>query len=208
MSAHRFLTIPSASIILGVCLNMPASALPGGPSSCGGVEIWPYSIKGPMAIATDGATVIWNINQNVCCLSDAKLAGNADALAKIKPHMQPTNAGRFTPVINPEGALHYETALNWVAALSACSGGKGWLNKSNWQRPVTPQSDVSSEGTGTLNASFGSGCTGDAMSTPLPPGVIEENSPKWGTAFHGGRVALRGARANGSDKWRTAAVRI
>ncbi len=39
------------------------------------------------------------------------------------------------PVIDPDGTMDYETALNWVNALNLYNNGMGWLNHITWQLP-------------------------------------------------------------------------
>ena len=59
------------------------------------------------------------------------------------PPTNPDPEGDGTlPVINPDGTMDYETALNWVNALNKFNGGKGWLDHNPWQLPDTIPTDT------------------------------------------------------------------
>lgn len=68
--------------------------------------------------------IVYDSNQGDCWLADANLAGQPEVRA----------AGSL-PVINPDGTMDWETALNWVNALNSYDNGRGWLNHSDWQLP-------------------------------------------------------------------------
>ncbi len=99
----------------------------------------------------DGLTV-YDANQGLCWLADADLAAD--------PRMQ---AALGVSGIDPNGAMLYPTALQWVAALNAYNGGKGYLGHNNWQLPVTPLLDTSCAEKGSGGGNFGPLCTASAM---------------------------------------------
>jgi hypothetical protein len=107
----------------------------------------------------NGDTLINDANQGLCWLADANLAGNPAVRALVP--LAPTNPDGSTPVINPDGTMDYQTALNWVSALNNYNGGKGWLNHNNWQLPANPAVDTTCSSVNVDN--FGVLCTGDAM---------------------------------------------
>ncbi len=106
-----------------------------------------------------GATIIYDANQAVCWLADANLAGNPQVRAAV--HLSPQNPDGSAPVINPDGTMNYQTALNWVASLNSYNGGLGWLNHNTWQLPTNPAVDPTCSSSNTDN--FGAQCTGGAM---------------------------------------------
>jgi hypothetical protein len=83
--------------------------------------------------SVDGGVIIYDANQKLCWLGNANLAGDSEARAHVK--LAPTNRDGSTPVINPDGTMNYQTALNWVSALNSYNG-EGWLNHHNWQLPT------------------------------------------------------------------------
>lgn len=109
--------------------------------------------------SVDGGVLIYDANQKLCWLGDANLAGDPDARAHVK--LAPTNRDGSKPVINPDGTMDYQTALNWVSALNNYNSGEGWLNHHNWQLPTVPAVDKTC--TSVNNDDFGVLCTGDAM---------------------------------------------
>jgi hypothetical protein len=109
--------------------------------------------------SVDGGEIIYDANQKLCWLGDANLAGNPAARAHVT--LAPKNRDGSTPVINPDGTMDYQTALNWVNALNRYNGGEGWLSHHNWQLPTNPGVDKTC--TSVNNDNFGVLCTGDAM---------------------------------------------
>jgi hypothetical protein len=55
---------------------------------------------------------VYDSNLGVCWLADGNLAGDPAVVALIKPSMTTVNADGSAPVINPDGTMDYETALN------------------------------------------------------------------------------------------------
>jgi hypothetical protein len=109
--------------------------------------------------SVDGGVIIYDANQKLCWLGDANLAGDRDLRAHVK--LAPTNRDGSTPVINPDGTMNYQTALNWVNALNDYNGGEGWLNHRDWQLPTNPGVDRTC--TSVNGDNFGVLCTRNAM---------------------------------------------
>jgi len=111
--------------------------------------------------------IVYDSNLGVCWLADANLAeelsqGNLPVREKVMAYLSMKNEDGSTPVINPDGTMDYETALNWVQALNLYNGGKGWLNHNHWQLPATPQTDSTcSSQNGEIY--FGVQCTNSAL---------------------------------------------
>lgn len=77
----------------------------------------------------DLGTVVYDSNQGVCWLADANLAGHSDVRAAVP--LSTVNPDGSTPLINPDGTMDYQTALNWVDALNRYDSGRAWLNHNN-----------------------------------------------------------------------------
>jgi hypothetical protein len=108
----------------------------------------------------DGGTIVYDSNQGLCWLADANLAGNPFVRAMV--NLSPINPdGLTTPVINPDGTMDYQTALNWVNALNDYNHGNGWLNHHNWQLPTAQATDTSCSSHNGGN--FGALCSGSAL---------------------------------------------
>jgi hypothetical protein len=103
--------------------------------------------------------IVYDLNQGICWLADANLAGNSKAREEI--HLSSTNPDGTTPVIYPDGTMNYQTALNWVSALNLFKNGKGYLGHNNWQLPDNPLDDPTCSSFN--NGSFGIDCTGSAL---------------------------------------------
>jgi len=103
----------------------------------------------------EGGLLVYDATQGLCWLADADLAGDPGVRALVT--LSATNADGSTPVINPDGTMDYETALNWVDALNRFEHGNGWLGHHNWQLPSNPSSDP------TCSHNFGILCTGSAL---------------------------------------------
>jgi hypothetical protein len=108
--------------------------------------------------SVDGGAIIYDTNQGLCWLGDANLAGNPAVRAHVT--LASTNPDGSMPVINPDGTMNYQTALNWVNALNSYNG-QGWLHHRDWQLPTTPAVDKTCSSMNGDN--FGVLCTGDAM---------------------------------------------
>jgi hypothetical protein len=104
-------------------------------------------------------TIVYDSLQGLCWLADANLAG--DPLVRARVKLAGQNPDGSAPVINPDGTMDYQTALNWVSALNHYNAGKGWLGHNNWQLPTTPQEDPSCSSHNWGN--FGVLCTGSAL---------------------------------------------
>lgn len=116
----------------------------------------PFAAQG--LIIVEGG-LIYDSNQQLCWLKDANLAGNPEARAKI--HLHTTNPDGSFPVINPDGTMDWETALNLVNTLNDYNNGQGWLDHSDWQLPTNPHADTSCSSKKAGN--FGVLCQGSAM---------------------------------------------
>jgi hypothetical protein len=109
--------------------------------------------------AVDGGAIVYDRNQGLCWLGDANLAGNPMVRALVR--LAPTNPDGSSPVINPDGTMDYQTALNWVNSLNSFDHGNGWLNHHDWQLPTSPAVDKTC--TAFNNDNFGALCTGNGM---------------------------------------------
>jgi hypothetical protein len=162
----------------------------GQPTPCG---IAIGSVPGTKGLVLTLSGLVFDPNQGlgqgqgVCWLADANLAGNPLARALISPYLDSTNPltqdtqGNpivTTPVINPDGTMDYQTALNWVNALNEFNDGRGWLNHDDWQLPTTSPLDTSCSSKN--NGNFGILCTGGALANlynvglerPYPDSVV------------------------------------
>ena len=99
---------------------------------------------------SDRGQMVYDANQGVCWLADANLAGD--------PWIQ---AALGVSGINPNGTMNWATALNFVDALNAYDGGRGYLGHNNWQLPDTPLDDDTCSSLN--NGGFGASCTGSAL---------------------------------------------
>jgi len=104
-------------------------------------------------------TIVYDSSQGLCWLADANLAANPEVRERVT--LASLNPDGTTPVINPDGTMDYQTALNWVNALNRYDNGKGWLGHNNWQLPTTAQVDTSCSSHNWGN--FGVQCTGSAL---------------------------------------------
>lgn len=107
----------------------------------------------------NGGALVYDKNQELCWLADANLAGNPAVRAQVT--LANTNPDGSTPVINPDGTMGYQTALNWVNGLNSYNGGNGWRNHNNWQLPTNPAVDTTCSSINVDN--FGVLCTGSAL---------------------------------------------
>ncbi len=114
--------------------------------------------------------IVYDSNQGVCWLADANLAGHPEVRAAVP--LSPVNPdGVSVPVINPDGTMDWQTALNWVNALNSYNSGKGWLNHNNWQLPTNPATDTTCSAHNIDN--FGIQCTGGALSNLYYVGLAQ-----------------------------------
>ena len=73
----------------------------------------------------DDGLIVYDSNENVCWLADANPAGNPVVRAAVK--LSQYNSDGALPVINPDGTMNWETALNWVNALNNYNNSRGSL---------------------------------------------------------------------------------
>ena len=119
--------------------------------------------------------IVYDSNQGVCWLADANLAGD--------PALQATLG---VSGINPNGTMNWATALNFVNALNAYDGGRGYLGHNNWQLPDTPLDDSTCSSFN--NGGFGALCTGSALGN-LYYVWLGENFPNSVVAYFSNAVA-------------------
>ncbi len=101
---------------------------------------------------TDGGQLVYDANQQVYWLANANLAADPTIRATLG-----------VTGINPNGAMTYTTALQWVDALNHANDGAGYLGHANWQLPTAPPVDPTCTSTGHGDNSFGANCTGSAL---------------------------------------------
>jgi hypothetical protein len=119
--------------------------------------------------ADEFGLIVYDSNQDLCWLADANLAGHPEVRAAIT--LSIANPDGSTPLINPDGTMDWQTALNWVNALNSYNHGKGWLNHKNWQLPTNPTTDLTCSAFNTNN--FGAQCTGSALGNLYNVGLRE-----------------------------------
>lgn len=152
-----------------------ARAATGDAHPCGSVSGWspgPPATEGPGHGLTpdEFGLLVYDSNQGVCWLADANLAGHPEVRAVVP--LAPANPDGSLPVINPDGTMDWETALNWVSALNGFDHGRGWLGHNNWQLPTNPAMDLSCSSYN--NANFGAQCTGSALGNLYTVGLGQQ----------------------------------
>jgi hypothetical protein len=165
----RSLVVAAWGTIVFSCIGVSAAQnaqISGIPPPCGGAQAKaPFPGTNGLFVVNGGPIytewTVYDSNLGVCWLADGNLAGDPAVVALIKPSMTTVNADGSAPVINPDGTMDYETALNWIAALNLYNSGNGWLNHNNWQLPATPQEDLTCSSQNGIN--FGVLCTGSAL---------------------------------------------
>jgi hypothetical protein len=150
MSRFRQLTV-----LLRVALF--AASL-GACSGGGGDGATPTQTQPP---APQPGSFVYDSIKNVYWLANGNLAGDPASRAEIAPFMSAANPDSSTPVINPDGTMNFETAINWVGALNSYNGGRGWMGHHDWQLPTNPAVDTTCSSLKTDN--FGIQCTGSAL---------------------------------------------
>jgi len=122
------------------------------PQIADSLDIVSPAVRASGLFPTQDGLIVFDANQGLCWLADADLAAD--------PRMQ---AALGVSGIDPSGAMLYSTAQQWVAALNAHNGGKGYLGHNNWQLPVTPLLDASCAERGSGGGNFGPLCKASAM---------------------------------------------
>ena len=117
----------------------------------------------------DGGLMVYDSNQNVCWLADANPAGNPLIRGLVK--LSQYNPDGSLPLMNPDGTMDWETAINWVNALNSYDNGQGWLGHHNWQLPSNPAVDLTCSAAKLVN--FGAQCTGSGMGNLYNVGLAE-----------------------------------
>ena len=126
-----------------------------GTDPCGGAND-PVLFSADGLSLVQGGQIVYDSKEGLCWLADANLAGNPYVRAAVT--LAPMNPDGSKPVINPDGTMNYETAVNWVQSLNRYNGGNGWLNHNQWQLPANPATDPTCSSFN--NANFGIQCTG------------------------------------------------
>ena len=175
----RSLVVVAWGTIVFSCVGFAAAQnaqSPGTPLPCGVTPAEPSfpGTKGLFVVNGGPSYIEWTVydsNLGVCWLADGNLAGDPAVVVMMKPFMTPKNADGSAPVINPDGTMDYETALNWVDALNLYNSGNGWLNHNHWQLPATPQADPTCKSKNVNN--FGVLCTGSALGSLYNVGLAQ-----------------------------------
>ena len=126
---------------------------------CGPASTAVHSSATSGLASVDRGAIVYDSNQGLCWLADANLAGHPEVRAALS--LSSLNPDGSAPIINPDGTMDFETAVNWVNALNRYNKGKGWLGHNNWQLPSMPRVDPSCSSKNTDN--FGVQCVGSAM---------------------------------------------
>jgi uncharacterized protein (TIGR03437 family) len=105
-----------------------------------------------LVLSQDGLTVYDTVN-NITWLADANLP------ASYRFGVPLCNGSGVRTCVNAGGAMNYQSALAWVAAMNATN----FLSHTNWQLPTTPPTDKTCGKVGPGGGSFGFGCTAGAL---------------------------------------------
>jgi hypothetical protein len=147
----------------------------------------------------EGDTV-YDVVNNVTWLADANLPSDIHVRFGL-PLCDGSETGT-TLCMYASGAMNYESATAWIAALNAAN----YLGHSNWQLPTTPFHDHECPEKGPSGESFGFGCDSGALgylyytalgfqapntAVPIPPnrvGPFSNFQPNlyWSQSFAGG----------------------
>ena len=101
---------------------------------------------------TQDGQLVYDATQDVYWLANANLASDP----AVRREMAVSG-------IDPNGAMNFQKALEWVAALNSYNHGAGYLGHNNWQLPVAPLRDATCADTGSGGGSFGPLCAGSAL---------------------------------------------
>jgi hypothetical protein len=146
-------------------ITVAPAQTPGQQTPCGIALASDLSLKTQGLVLTQSG-LVYDENQGLCWLANANLAGDPLARLLLSPLLTPNNPdpegdGPNPPIIHPDGTMNFETALNWVNAMKAFNGGRGWLNHTNWQLPDS--TDIDSNCSSHNSGNFGALCTASAM---------------------------------------------
>ncbi len=147
------------SLILAATAMSARAQNAGYPTPCGPALTADQSSATKGLTFVDDGAIIYDSNQGLCWLTDANLAGDPEVRAAVP--LSTVNPDGSAPVINPDGTMNFETAVNWVNALNSYDNGAGWLGHHNWQLPSMPRVDTTCSSKNTDN--FGVQCKGSAM---------------------------------------------
>ncbi len=103
----------------------------------------------------NSGTIVYDNNQGVFWLADGDLARNQ-------------HFGIDDGSIDDSGAMNYQTAKNWVAAMRTWNGGSGYKGHTTWQLPTTPETPTLDHtcvggATGRCGNSYTFGCVHNAL---------------------------------------------
>jgi hypothetical protein len=81
----------------------------------------------------------WPANANLAASNAFGLTGNVAAgIEERRPYPRPPHPTRITAPEISGGAMLWETATRWVAAMNAFDHGAGYLGSNHWQLPDSP----------------------------------------------------------------------
>jgi hypothetical protein len=145
MNSAKYLLVTLSSVLFGAaCSSSPT-------------DTTTDTVATDVLVSMKKGQVVYDSEQLVYWLADANLA-----------HTAASDPQLALPGITASGAMDFNTALAFVAALNSYNNGPGsapgWLGHHDWQLPTTPQTDGScSVASGPQGNSFGMGCTDNAM---------------------------------------------
>ena len=165
-------------ILVSAAVSAPAQDA-GYLTPCGTAFAAAHSTATNGLASVDRGAIVYDSNQGLCWLADANLAGHPEVRAAVP--LSSLNPDGSAPIINPDGAMDFETAVNWVSALNSYNNGAGWLGHNNWQLPSMPRVDTTCSSKNTDN--FGVQCTGSAMGNLYNVGLARTYPDSVGTRF-------------------------
>lgn len=125
---------------------------PVGAAALAACALSPLHAAATLQLSADGLSV-YDIANNVTWLADANLpAANRFGLPVC-------NGSSTQSCINPSGSISYQAAAVWVQAMNAA----GYLGRTDWQLPTTPNNDSGCGKTGPTGGNFGFGCSASAF---------------------------------------------
>ena len=152
---------------------LSAIALIFGAAAFSGIAVAAQGLK---AMGT-GGEVVFDSNNDVYWLAHANFAAS--------PEGQEIQKSMGVMGIAPNGAMTFQTAQKWIAALNAYDHNRGYLGHTDWQLPATPFNDSTCGARGPGGASFGALCQRDALGNLYYAGL--------GNVYAKGAVPFAGA---------------
>ena len=110
-----------------------------------------------LILSADGQTVYDSSNSIVWLANSDLAATNTFKLPSCQTEAIPSSQ----PCVNTNGSMTYQSAQQWVQRMNAAA----YLGHSDWQLPISPNTDNSCSSTGPMPAknSFGFYCAGNAL---------------------------------------------